>query len=551
MKRAAALGAVLALVAISGGLLAGCTKPRTEPTTPATTAASPTATSGSGTPSPSASPSPTPTAHADFAWGPTGAQWAAALAAAKALPEDQEIGEVMVVALRTPDAKAAAALVTSHHLGGVILMGGSVPGVSRITALTSAVQAVGDARGLPVLIATDEEGGTVSRLSSALPTLPAFMSAGALGDDAQTKALWTTHARQMRGLGINVDFAPDSDVTVGLKDPTIRTRSASSDPALASSAVVAASAGLEAGGVVPVIKHFPGHGSATSNSHVSLAYVSEPLTTLEKRDFAPFKASIAAGAPVVMMGHLVVGEWGSLPASVNPAAYAYLRGPLGFDGVTITDALDMKGVTDIYPPGTVEAKALEAGADVLLMPKNVDVAIAGIRKALASGALTKERLDDAAAMTMLLAQWQTSLTPATGALTSDTAVSAASDVVAAKDCSALVGESVSITGGTSVERARLGAALTGAGVDVMTGAAAATADTSIALLSSDTKGAHADVVVALAGPWALAASDADVYVAAWGHAIPQLNAVARVLTQPGTAHGTWPVKLKLPYAVCE
>jgi beta-N-acetylhexosaminidase len=350
----------------------------------------------------------------------------------------------------------------------------------------------------------------------------------------------------MRDLGFTVDFAPDADVTIGPADVTIRTRSASSDPERAARAVLAASSGLTAGGEIPVLKHFPGHGSAKQNSHDTLASVSLPLTTLAARDFVPFEQAIDNGAPAIMMGHLLVKEWGNLPSTVNPEAYEYLRDTLGFDGVVFTDALNMEGVTDIYPPGKVEARALEAGADALLFPANVAKAVKGIRAALDSGVLPRERLDEAVARVTLLAEG----TPAAGASQSASTVnySAAAAVVAAKDCSALVHGTVGLSGGTAFQRARLSQDLTDAGLTVVK---ADSADTTVALLPYDRAGAKADVVVALNGPWALANSSADTYVAIWGRAGSQMDALARVLTEPGTAKGTWPVKVNVPYEVCE
>ena len=171
------------------------------------------------------------------------------------MPEDEAIGAVFVVALRRSNAKAAADLVRSRHLGGVILMGGSVP-TSEVRALTSAVQPVGDERGVPVLIGADEEGGTVSRLRGILPA-HAGLHGGRRARRRRRSACRVEHrGAAMREMGITVDFAPVADVTVGLKDPTIRTRSASSNPERASRSVLAVSDGSRDGGVVPVIKHF-------------------------------------------------------------------------------------------------------------------------------------------------------------------------------------------------------------------------------------------------------------------------------------------------------
>jgi len=528
--------AVAAGVAMTGGLFRG-----SEPTTSPSLALEPTPASGTHT------PSPTPTVSARDE----------ALAAAQEMTDDEVIGQVIVAAVSAPDPAAAAALVEKYHLGGVILMRDAVTDADGVRELAAAVAGAGAGRPAPVLVAIDDEGGIVSRLRGVLPSMPAFMAAGALDDADLTRATWSSRGTALRDLGITVDFAPVADVTVGPSETTIRTRSASSRAPRASRAVVAASLGLAQGRVVPVIKHFPGHGSAKDDSHNGVAKVSKALAELEGRDLVPFVDAIDAGAPAVMLGHLVVKEWGRLPATVNPAAYEYLRTEMGFEGVAVTDALNMEGVTDVYPPGVVEAKALAAGADVVLFPASVSEAVAGIRKALAAGDLTRERLDEAAARVILLARstagdgeavdGEVVEGAAVAVEASATDYSATAAVVASKTCASLISGSVGIRGGTQDQRSHLTKSLRAAGVTVV---AYAKADTTVALLPLDRTGATADVVVALGGPWALQKSTARTYVAIWGNAPAQLDALATVLSQPGTAQGTWPVGLKVPYPEC-
>ncbi|MGC4175958.1 glycoside hydrolase family 3 N-terminal domain-containing protein [Demequina sp.] len=506
-----------------------------EPPAAATPSAS--VTTPSGRPIPSPSPSPTPTAS----------DWDVALAAARALPEDEAIGRVIMAAVSAPDPDAAAALVEKYKLGGVILMPGSLETADGVVALTSAVQQAGAGQGVPVLVGVDEEGGEVSRLRRILPAMPAFMAAGAVDDAELTADAWRSRAVALRELGITVDFAPVADVTIGPADPTIRTRSASSDPQRASRAVLAASSGLEAGGVMPVVKHFPGHGSVKQDSHLGVARVARSLGGLEKRDLVPFADAAAAGVAGMMMGHLVVKGWGKKPATVNPRAYEYARSTLGFEGVIFTDALNMDGVLDVYPAGVVEAKALAAGADVVLFPASVPKAVAGIRAALDSGELSRERLDEAVARVSLLAS-ATEATTASGSVGLGVVeYSAAAAVVAAKDCSALVKGSVGVSGGTKAQRKRLVKALRAEGVEVVP---YAKADTTVALVPFDRGTAKADVVVALNGPWGLQKSSARTYVAIWGRGAAQMDALAAVLAQPATAKGTWPVKVDVPFEEC-
>ena len=224
-------------------------------------------------------------------------------------------------------------------------------------------------------------------------------------DDAATRERFVRLGTDLAALGITMDFAPVADVTVGAADPTIGDRAASADPAVAARTVVAAWRGLLAGGTVPVLKHFPGHGSVAADSHVALPCQTASLEQLSARDLVPFQAAVDAGAPVVMMGHIDVVQLDpGVPSSLSPAAYGLLREGLGFDGVAVTDALDM-GAVPVGAPGEEVVRALAAGADLVLKPRDVAAAHAAIVAAVQSGALPRERLEEAATRVAALQLW--------------------------------------------------------------------------------------------------------------------------------------------------
>ena len=255
--------------------------------------------------------------------------------------------------------KPATALVRERHLAGVLLLGGAVVDGAQVMSLNSYLAGADPDRDWPVMVATDEEGGVVQRLRPAIGYVSAFMAAGANPDVDEASAYYTGLGTQLAMLGFTMDMAPVADVTVGLGDPTIRTRSAGSDPQVVDRAVAAAWTGLDAGGVTPVVKHFPGHGSVAVDSHAGLPHQAATLAELSQRDFVPFADAITSGAPAVMMGHIQVAAWGDAPATVNPLAYSYLRDELGFDGVIMTDAMNMEAITDLYAPGAATVAALE------------------------------------------------------------------------------------------------------------------------------------------------------------------------------------------------
>jgi beta-N-acetylhexosaminidase len=353
--------------------------------------------------------SPAVVANPRTAWGPPVAVLDAARAAVAAMPLEVLAGQVMVARYTGPDPAVPAALVAGWHLGGVILMGENVVSLDQVRATTAAVHAAAqaDGRTWPAVVAVDEEGGRVSRLRGLLADLPAFATFGASGDDAATHSRFIQLGADLASLGFTMDLAPVADVTIGPADPTIGDRSASLDPVVAGRTVVAAVTGLLDGGTVPVIKHFPGHGSVTTDSHAVLPLQPATAAELAVRDLVPFRVATASGAPVVMIGHLDVPALEpGVPASLSAATYRLLREDLGFEGVAVTDALDMGAVP---ASGDEAVRALIAGADLVLMPRDVATAHAAIVAAVQDGRLPLARLQEAATRVVALQMWTAQL----------------------------------------------------------------------------------------------------------------------------------------------
>lgn len=487
----------------------------------------------------------------DRAWGPSGEQWSQALRDARALSLEQAAGQVIVPRWNSPDASALAASMHRGGWGGVILMGGAVTTADALVALTGAVQAADGGRPWGTLVSTDQEGGTVARLRGLVPQLPSFMAAGAARDKDRVERIYAQAGVDMRALGITMDFAPVADMTIGMADPIIRSRSAGSDVEGVSATVVGAVDGYLDGGVVPVIKHFPGHGSVTVDSHAALPVQSASLADLEARDIVPFQRAIDSGAPALMMGHIGVAAWGDAPATLAPEAYAYVREDLGFDGLIITDALDMGAITDTHAPGEAAVAALAGGADVLLMPQDPMAARDAIVAAVEAGDLSRERLDEAAARMIALQTWQQRLGPRvdTGANSGRELAVAGATVAAARCGGPLVGDAVVLDGATAADRTRLARALRAHGVEVL-GQEDEGEATSVLLLGSDGARGTADVVVALAGPWGLSGSTARAYVGLYGRSADAMAGLADVLTGAAAPGGDWPVRVDVPYDTC-
>lgn len=257
-------------------------------------------------------------------------------------------------------------------VGGLVLFGqppaGSAPSIrSGLDGLQAVAASAGQ---MPIWMSTDEEGGNVSRLADVIGPLPTPRQMASSWTPAQTEAAMAIHGSAMRALGISMDLAPVLDTSpAGNPVADEGDRSFSDDPAVVEAYGSAFSWGLEQAGVVPVVKHFPGLGHASADTDLGPATV-PPLSQLETHDLIPFQQSVAAGAPVVMVGNMSVpGLTGSTPASLSAAAYQFLRQHLHFAGVTITDALDAGAVSLAgWSPPRAAAQAVEAGADMAMIP---------------------------------------------------------------------------------------------------------------------------------------------------------------------------------------
>jgi beta-N-acetylhexosaminidase len=255
-----------------------------------------------------------------------------------------------------------------------------------------------------LLVAADEEGGDVTRVwyDTGSP-YPGNAALGAVDDTGLTERVHAAIGTDLAGLGINLDLAPCLDVLAAPDNPVVGTRSFGADPELVARHGAAAVRGLQSAGVAACAKHFPGHGATLLDSHVELAVVPDGLAAVQERDLPPFRAAVAAGVLTVMPGHLrVAGLTGDLPASLSAEAIALLRSSLGFDGVVVSDALEMRAVSDVFGIPGAAARAVAAGNDLLCLGRDVPeegyLAVrAALRDAVRSGELPGARLEEAAA----------------------------------------------------------------------------------------------------------------------------------------------------------
>ncbi|MDT0157422.1 glycoside hydrolase family 3 N-terminal domain-containing protein [Microbacterium sp. ARD32] len=380
--RRAVWASVVAMLAAS--MLAGCA-PSAAPT-PTPTRATPTR----------VTPVPTPTPTADHVDD-----------AVDAMSVEEQAASVVMGHVPRTDPAALRAFMTSGpggaDLGGFILMGANVGGdPAQVEAVTDALT-VDPA--LPPLIAIDQEGGAVSRLP--WDTLPAGRGLQA-DTPAQTRDVFAERAEMVAVTGINTNFGVIADVPMR-PSSFISSRALGTDPESSAARVAAAVAG-EQGIVFSTLKHFPGHGAAPGDSHHAIPTTPMTLAQWRDGDAKPFIAGVDAGAELLMFGHLAYTAVDSAPASLSPRWHAIARDELGFDGVMITDDLGMlssSGVAAYRDPVANAVSALAAGNDMVLMvagstAKTAPAMAAGIAQAVQDGALTADRLRDAAEHVMAL-----------------------------------------------------------------------------------------------------------------------------------------------------
>jgi beta-N-acetylhexosaminidase len=286
-------------------------------------------------------------------------------------------------------------------LAGVTLFGPNIAGPEQTVALTAALRS---ATHLEPVIAIDEEGGDVTRVAYADGSpYPGNAALGAVDDVAVTRSVYHAIGADLAALGINLDLAPCADVLGSADSPAVGTRSFGADTDLVSRHTAAAVAGLQGAGVAACAKHFPGHGRTQTDTHEAIATIEGSLAELRLRDLPPFAAAIAAGTIAIMPSHLRVPELtGDLPATVSSAALVgLLRDELGFTGVIVSDALEMRATRDMFGVPRAAVLAVAAGTDLLCLGRDSsEEDYLAVRSALVDavrdGTITGTRLEDAA-----------------------------------------------------------------------------------------------------------------------------------------------------------
>ncbi|MEV0418739.1 glycoside hydrolase family 3 protein [Streptosporangium canum] len=314
----------------------------------------------------------------------------------------------LLVAFRGTTAPEWVLRDLENGLGGVTLFGFNVADPAQLSGLTARLREAGE----PV-VSLDEEGGDVTRLDYHVGSpYPGNAALGAVDDVELTRRVYRSIGDDLARCGVNLDMAPSADVNTADDNPVIGTRSFGPDTALVARHTVAAVHGLQSAGVAACVKHFPGHGATRQDSHLEIPLVDASLELLRERELVPFRAAIDAGTRSIMTAHVrVPALTGTAPATLSAAALTVLlRGELGYDGVIVSDALDMKAVTDTYGLAGGSVLSLAAGTDLLCLgplPTEDDVRriITEIVAAVGDGRLPLARLEAAAERVARLRAW--------------------------------------------------------------------------------------------------------------------------------------------------
>ena len=285
----------------------------------------------------------------------------------------EKVGQVIIAYFTGPEFTARLAQELQEvPLGGVILYSaaGNIEKPAQVAALTEKIQKTAMDNGcLPLFIAIDQEGGSVARLTEGVTVFPGNMALGAADSTELARAGAGVIGRELRILGINLNFAPVVDVNNNPDNPVIGIRSFGSTPEKVARLGAATVDPYLTAGVLPTAKHFPGHGDTAVDSHYGLPLIPHDLGRLKTLELKPFQAMMEAGVPAVMMAHILVpGLTGGdgLPASLSAGAVRYLREEMGFDGLVITDSMSMAAITENWGLGEASVMAFKAGVDIIL-----------------------------------------------------------------------------------------------------------------------------------------------------------------------------------------
>ncbi|WIV13344.1 beta-N-acetylhexosaminidase [Proteiniborus sp. MB09-C3] len=318
----------------------------------------------------------------------------------KEMSIEEKIGQMVVVGLEgyTLDDNSRK-MIEEYKVGGIIIFGKNVESSSQLLSLVNSLKETNSKNRIPLFISVDEEGGRVSRMPKEIKKLPTNKKIGQINNKELSYEIGTVLAEELKLFGFNMDFAPVLDINSNPKNPVIGDRSFGTNAAIVSDLGIQTMKGIQSEEVVSVIKHFPGHGDTSVDSHVGLPAVDHDLERLMSFELIPFKEAIDNGADTVMVAHILLKKIDpDYPSSLSKTIITdILREDLGFNGVVISDDMTMGAIAENYEIGDASVNAINAGSDIVLIAHGFDngvSAINSIKEAVTNGTISEDRLND-------------------------------------------------------------------------------------------------------------------------------------------------------------
>lgn len=313
---------------------------------------------------------------------------------------EEKIGQMFIMKIEGQEVNEnTVKLITEDKVGGVILFQNNIKDSSQLVKLINSIKKYNVENPIPLFISIDEEGGRVTRMPKEVRKLPSSREIGKVGSKDVAYNVGLTVGEELRSFGINMNFAPVMDINNNPANKVIGDRAFGDNPQTVSELGVEVMKGLKNAEVIPALKHFPGHGNTSVDSHEDLPIINKDIESLEKFEMLPFKKGIEEGADVIMIAHILLPQLDKdNPSTLSPVIIKdILREKFGFQGVVITDDISMKAISNKYGVGESALKALKAGSDIVLScytPDKQEEMINFIKKSVKDGSLSEEEIDE-------------------------------------------------------------------------------------------------------------------------------------------------------------
>lgn len=313
---------------------------------------------------------------------------------------EEKIGQMILVGLEGYNLdENSRKMIEEHLVGGVIIFGKNVENSEQLLALINSIKETNSKNRIPIFISVDEEGGRVSRMPKEIRKLPTSEEIGQLNDKELSYSIGAILGEELKMFGFNMNFAPVLDINSNPKNPVIGDRAFGSDLETVSDLGIQTMKGIQSKGVISVVKHFPGHGDTSVDSHIGLPTIDHDLERLKDFELVPFKKAIENDADAVMVAHILLNKIDpDYPSSLSKVIITdLLRKDLGFEGVVVSDDMTMGAIVENYEIGDAAIKAIDAGCDIVLVAhgfENSLVVINSIKEALINETILEERLNE-------------------------------------------------------------------------------------------------------------------------------------------------------------